>query len=147
MADISDTLQPGLSSSWRSTAARLKTAFNSLLYDPSRHLYRDNPSSTLYPQDGNALALLYGLTTTPPHAQAISDALQSNWNDIGPVTPELPDTISPFISSLEVMAHFTAGRPQTAMRLIRRLWGFMVDASHLGGGTLVEGLAADGSLK
>ncbi|KAI8278514.1 hypothetical protein K4K60_006242 [Colletotrichum sp. SAR11_57] len=135
---------------WSAAAARLKTAYNAVLWDPAASLYRDNETEAgalLHPQDGNALALLYNLTTSPSHAAAISAALTRNWNPIGPVTPELPDTISPFISSIEVLAHYAAARPLRALRLMRRTWGYMLDAPQMTGGeTLVEGMSANGSL-
>ncbi|KAJ9628461.1 hypothetical protein H2203_002359 [Taxawa tesnikishii (nom. ined.)] len=83
---------------WVAAAERLKASYNTLLWDASANLYRDNQTSAgalLHPQDGNALAVLYNLTQTKSQASNISAALLGNWNPIGPVTPELPDTISP----------------------------------------------------
>jgi len=65
-------------------------------------MYRDSPSSSLYPQDGNSLAVLFNLTSSLEQAKRISDGLIKNWNEIGPVSPELPDIIIPFISGFEV---------------------------------------------
>lgn len=65
-------------------------------------LYRDNSSTTLTPQDANSFALLYNLTLNDTQKQRISEGLERNWVDLGPVPPELPDTISPFISGFEV---------------------------------------------
>ncbi|GKT48913.1 uncharacterized protein ColSpa_09094 [Colletotrichum spaethianum] len=134
---------------WAAAAARLKEAYNTVLWDPSASLFRDNETEAgalLFPQDGNALALYYNLTTSPSQASAVSTALLRNWNQIGPVTPELPDTISPFISSIEVLAHFTAGKPRRGLRLVRRTWGYMLDSPLMTGETLVEGMSANGSL-
>ena len=77
---------------------------------------------------------------------ALSNALVRNWNDIGPVTPELPDTISTFISSVEVLAHYAAGQAQTSLDLMRRTWGYMLDSPLMTGITLIEGMSANGSL-
>ncbi|OHW96631.1 glycoside hydrolase family 78 protein [Colletotrichum incanum] len=134
---------------WTTAAARLKEAYNTVLWDPSASLFRDNETDAgalLFPQDGNALALYYNLTTSPSQASAVSAALLRNWNEIGPVTPELPDTISPFISSIEVLAHFTAGKPRRGLRLVRRTWGYMLDSPLMTGETLIEGMSANGSL-
>ena len=65
-------------------------------------MYRDNDTTTLCPQDANSMAILYNLTTSPEQASSVSKGLTKNWNNLGPVAPELPDTISPFIGSLEV---------------------------------------------
>ncbi|RYP03743.1 hypothetical protein DL764_004918 [Monosporascus ibericus] len=134
---------------WSAAAARLKTAFNTVLWDESAKLYRDNETTAgarLFPQDGNSLALLYSLTTSREQSTAVSEALTRNWNNIGPVTPELPDTISTFISSVEVLAHYAADQPGTALKLMRRTWGYMLESPLMTGTTLVEGMSANGSL-
>ena len=65
-------------------------------------MYRDNETTTLCPQDANSMAVLYNLTTSGEQASSVSEGLTRNWNDLGAIAPELPDTISPFIGSLEV---------------------------------------------
>ena len=65
-------------------------------------MYRDNLTTTLCPQDANSMAVIFNLTETQEQANSVSEGLQKNWNELGPVAPELPDTISPFISGLEV---------------------------------------------
>lgn len=132
---------------WTAVASDLKAQYNALLWDADAGLYNDNLESDLKAQDGNSLALLYGLPETAEQRNAVSQGLELNWNDIGPVTPELNDTISPFISGLELLAHLHgAENPTRAMRLLGRLWGYMVDDSQMTGSTLVEGLSANGSL-
>lgn len=135
--------------SWTEAAENLKAQYNSLLWDEREGLYNDNTESDLKAQDGNSLALLYGLTKTDAQRDSISKGLERNWNDIGPVTPELGDTISPFISGLELLAHLHgAGNPDRAFRLLHRLWGYLLDDSTglMTGSTFVEGIAANGSL-
>ncbi|KAF4544889.1 Bacterial alpha-L-rhamnosidase [Lasiodiplodia theobromae] len=144
-----------LAAAWSAAASRLQEAYNTHLWDDAAGLYRDNTTTTLHPQDGNALALLYNLpgTAHPARSAAISAALTRNWNAIGPVTPELPDVISSFISSVEVMAHLSSSQSSSSsemaargLTLIRRLWSFLLDAPTMTGCTLAEGLAANGSL-
>jgi hypothetical protein len=135
--------------SWMSAAVRLKAQYNALLWDEQAGLYRDNLETTLHAQDGNSLALLYNLTQNSAQATAISKSLEGNWNEIGPVTPELPDTISPFISGVELQAHLHgAQEPKRALSLLHRLWGFLLDGSPgtMTGSTFVEGITANGSL-
>jgi hypothetical protein len=132
--------------SWALAAARLKASYNSHLWDASANLYRDNTTTSLHPQDGNALALAFNLTTSSTQACAIRSALTQNWNAIGPVTPELPDTISPFISSIEVLGHFAADQPARAFELMRLTWGYLLDSPLMTGSTLAEGITANGSL-
>ncbi|KAF2449141.1 glycoside hydrolase family 78 protein [Karstenula rhodostoma CBS 690.94] len=131
---------------WATAAAKLKRSYNALLWDTQTSLFHDNETTTLTPQDGNALALLYNLTTTPSHATALSAALTKFWTPIGPITPELPDTISPFISSIELLAHFAANEPARALNLTHSLWTYLLDSPLMTGSTLAEGISANGSL-
>ncbi|KAF2661453.1 glycoside hydrolase family 78 protein [Lophiostoma macrostomum CBS 122681] len=131
---------------WALAAARLKSSYNSHLWDAPANLYHDNTTTSLHPQDGNALALAFNLTTSTAQASVLSTALIQNWNAIGPVTPELPDTISPFISGIEVLGHFAAGQPVRALDLVRRTWGYLLDSPLMTGSTLAEGITANGSL-
>ena len=135
-----------LTPAWSTAAKELKQAYNSILWDSAAGLYRDNETTSLHPQDGNAMALLFNLTMSASQASAISEGLTRNWNDIGPVTPELQDTISPFVSGLEVLAHFRAGQPKRALELTERLYGYLLDSPLMTGSTLAEGITANGSL-
>lgn len=135
-----------LAAKWAAAAARIKTAYNAYLWDSDASLYTDNTTTSLHPQDGNTLALLFNLTNDANQSAALSAALTANWNKIGPVTPELPDVISPFISGVEVLAHFQAHETARALDLIRRLWGYLLDSPLMTGSTFAEGLAANGSL-
>lgn len=131
---------------WSSAAGGIKEAFNQHLWDPNASLYNDNTTTSLHPQDGNAMALFFNLTRDTTQVKALSKALEVNWNSFGPVTPELPDVISPFISGVEVLGHFAAGEPDRALELTARLWGYLLDSPEMTGSTLAEGLAANGSL-
>lgn len=102
-ADLANYLNnTALSIAWSNNATALKTKFNDAFWLESAGLYRDNQTTTLCPQDANSFAVLYNLTTSATQANRISEGLQKNWNDLGPVAPELPDTISPFIGGFEV---------------------------------------------
>ena len=143
-ASLSSSTQQ--SQSWAASARQLKKSYNTHLWDTTSSLYRDNMTTTLHPQDGNALALLFNLTESSSQATLLSSALTRNWSPIGPLSPELPDTISPFISGIELLAHFAANQPSRSLELTLRLWGYMLDAPQFTGSTLVEGMSANGSL-
>ncbi|KAH7107537.1 alpha-L-rhamnosidase [Auriculariales sp. MPI-PUGE-AT-0066] len=145
-SNLAATRDSGLAKLWDEKAELLKAAFHNILWDAPSGLYRDNASTPLHPQDGNSLAVYFNLTTSLQQRKAISQSLLQNWNAIGPVTPELPDTISPFVSSWEVEAHFLADEPDRALDLVRRLWGYLLDGPGMGGSTLAEGISANGSL-
>lgn len=147
LSSLASSLHHPAATHWSSAAARLKRAYNTHLWDPTASLYTDNTTTSLHPQDGNALALLHHLPPTPARSSALSAALTTNWNPIGPVAPELPDTISPFASSIEVLAHLAAGQTRRALALTRRTWGHLLTAPTMTGSTFPEGLAANGSLR
>jgi hypothetical protein len=136
----------GLSSTYANRAAALKTAVNSRLWDAGTGLYRDNPSSGLYPQDGNSLAVWYGLTDTAAKNTSISQRLAARWNAYGAVTPEWGGGVHPFPGSMEVHAHFTANDDNTALAQIRREFGYMIDSPIGTKSTMWEGISASGGL-
>lgn len=87
-------------------ATLLKDSYNAHFWDEAQGMYRDNATTTLTPQDANSMAVLFNLTDSDTKKKRISDGLRKAWNNLGPVPPELPDTISPFISGIEVRATF-----------------------------------------
>ncbi|MGI5458532.1 MGH1-like glycoside hydrolase domain-containing protein [Streptomyces sp. CA-249302] len=135
-----------LASSWLTKAVALRTAANSLLWDASKGMYKDNPTSGLYPQDGNSLAVWYGLTDTAAKAKSIVAGLGKNWGAYGPTTPEWGGNVSPFAGGMELNARFTAGDDYTALDQIRRTWGHMLDSDIGTKSTFWEGVKADGGL-
>lgn len=92
------------------------------------------------------MALAFGVID-PKSAEAadISEYLATNWTPIGPKSPELPRNISPFISSIEVEAHFRAGRADRALELIRTCWGWYLNNPNGTESTIIEGYLEDGS--
>ncbi|KII90218.1 glycoside hydrolase family 78 protein [Plicaturopsis crispa FD-325 SS-3] len=134
-----------LAAGWATNASAIKAKFNETFWVPSTGLFRDNETTTLSPQDANSLAVLFNLTT-PEQANSVSEGLEKNWNEFGPVAPELPDTISPFISGFELQAHFASGNDARAMDLIRKHWGYILYTNISVQSTILEGLTANGSL-
>jgi hypothetical protein len=121
-----------------------------MLWDSSVGAYKDNPTSTMQPQDGNALAVWLGVVDSVGKAKSISYALNENWNDKGARAPEFTfgtgePRISTFASSMELMSHFQAGYDARGLDMIRSMWGHMLNASHGTGSTFWEGLNSDGS--
>ncbi|MCF3963025.1 alpha-L-rhamnosidase-related protein [Streptomyces fuscigenes] len=131
-------------------AAALKSAVAGGGYwDESAGLYRDKPTgpgAQLHPQDGNSLALWFGLADSPARAAAVSTALAARWSPVGALTPEKGDSsVHPFPGGMEVHAHFAAGRDATALDLIRLEWGYMLDAPQGTASTFWEGYRTDGT--
>ncbi|KAI4604284.1 hypothetical protein KJ359_000417 [Pestalotiopsis sp. 9143b] len=135
-----------LGNTYTTRAADLQAAINEHLWSADAGAFRDNATATaLLPQDANALAVLFNATASAAQDASISTQLTSNWNALGAVSPELPGTISPFISSFEIQAHFLAGQPGRALDLIRRSWGWYLENENGTQSTVVEGYLADGS--
>lgn len=128
---------------WAASAGTVKAAINADLWDPAAGEYRDDPGSDLHPQDGNSLALWYGVAPAD-RAGRISAALTTDWNAYGATTPENGGQISTFPGSMEVAAHFQAGDATQALDLIRTEWGYMLDSPLGTGSTFWEGYLADG---
>ena len=134
-----------LASSCTSQASELATAINALTYESAASAYRDNDTSTtLQPQDANSLSLLFDVA--PNNAIAgIANALKRNWTPLGPVTPELPENISPFISSFELLGRLRIRDTLGALELLRTLWGWVINNPLSTESTLIEGYLANGS--
>jgi len=130
---------------YRARAVALRTAANSRLWDSAVGMYRDNPNSTLKPQDGNSLAVWLGLVDSPAKATAIAGNLVDRWNAYGARTPEKGDNIATFPGSMEVHAHFTADDDLRGLELVRRQWGYMLDSPIGTASTFWEGYKADGT--
>ncbi|THU84315.1 Six-hairpin glycosidase, partial [Dendrothele bispora CBS 962.96] len=138
--------ETSLASAWTRNATNLKSRFNDVFWMEDVGMYRDNSSTTLAPQDANSFAILFNVTETMEQKQRVSDGLMNSWNDLGPLPPELPDTISPFISGFELQAHFEAGNDNRALDLLHRTWGYMLYTNLSVQSTLLEGFTANGSL-
>lgn len=128
-------------------AVALKAAIEAGGYwDASAGLYRDKPGSTLYPQDGNSLAVWFGLVDDATRTAAISKALTARWTKVGALTPEKgASSVHPFPGGMEVHAHFQAGLDSNALDLIRLEWGYMLNAAQGTASTFWEGYRTDGS--
>jgi hypothetical protein len=138
---------PATAQSCATKAAALKAAVEGAGYwDDSVGLYRDKPTNTLYPQDGNALMVWFDAVPSADRAKRVSTALAARWTRYGAPTPEKSATsIHPFPGGMEVHAHFCAGRGASGVDLIRREWGYMLDASFGTRSTFWEGYLTDGT--
>ncbi|KAJ5996714.1 hypothetical protein N7522_008374 [Penicillium canescens] len=134
-----------LSSTWASQAADLKEAINTYCWDDSYGAFKDNATDTsLHPQDANSMAILFGVVDKR-RAASISEKLLVNWTPIGAVAPELPENIASFISSFEIQSHFVVGKPDRALDLIRRSWGWYINNPNGTESTVIEGYIRNGT--
>ncbi|KAJ5720161.1 hypothetical protein N7493_007039 [Penicillium malachiteum] len=134
-----------LSTTYDARAEKLKTAINTYCWDDSYGAFKDNATdTTLHPQDANSMAVLFGVVDSE-RAQSISDKLILNWTPIGPDSPELPDNVVTFITSFEIQSHFLVKRPDRALDLIRRTWGWYINNENGTESTVIEGYLINGT--
>ena len=128
-------------------AEALREAILAQFWDDDAGAFTDAPQdSSLHPQDANSLALAYDIV--PPdsaEASRVSDYLASNWTPVGPASPELPDNVSGFITSVEILSHLHAGRADRSVELMRTLWGWYLENENGTQSTTPEGFLTDGS--
>ncbi|TAQ89348.1 hypothetical protein B7494_g2346 [Chlorociboria aeruginascens] len=135
-----------LTTLWTSRASSLRSKINMYCWDTNYGAFKDNATdTTLHPQDANSMSILFGVVDSPARASNVSTKLLENWTPIGAVAPELPDNISPFISSFEIQAHFTLGETARALDLIRRSWGWYLNNANGTESTVIEGYLQNGS--
>lgn len=129
-----------LAASYAERAAALRTAVNANFWDETAGAYRFYPDSAIHPQDGNSLAVWYGLAGRDK-ARRISASLKGNWNEITSTAPENKGNPGVFSGSMEVNAHFAAGgqaADQAGVDIIRRQWGYMLNHPEGTGSTFWE---------
>ena len=130
---------------WTATASSLAATINNLTYDTAANAYRDNDTTTpLHPQDANSMSLLFNVAPRSD-IPGIATSLTQNWTPIGPVTPELPYNISPFISSFELLGRLVVRDTARAFTLLRTLWGWIINNPDSTESTLLEGYLFNGS--
>jgi hypothetical protein len=130
---------------WTAAANGIAGAVNQYLWDGAVGLYRDNPNSSLYPQDGNSLAVWFGLTDTAPKSDEVVQHLISRWQRYGAGTPEWGANVATFPGSMEVQAQFAGNDDVDALDLIRREWGYMLGNPTSTNSTFWEGFLANGA--
>ena len=139
-----------LAADYLQEAATLKDAMLAHLWDPSVQAFLQNLSNPLnnHTQDAQVEAILSGIVTDVMADQALNFITQNLLKDLGVANgefmndPYIKNYISPFISGTELLARFSVGDAAGALSLLRRTWGFMLDA---GPGTLWEKIAFDGT--
>lgn len=130
---------------WTLIAEKLKTAANALNFNDTVGAFQESDTdASVFPQDGNAMALIYNTTNTAARALNTSARLTKNWTPIGPDCPELPGTVSPFASSFEVQGHLNIRQTQRALDLIRSSWGWYANNPYGTNSTNIEGYLIDG---
>lgn len=145
-ANLADAIGYSNATSWRQSAERISQLINERLWDSSVELFRENETSTIYPQDGNTITVIAGVANASRSA-SISKNLAKRWTPIGAPAPELPRCISPYISGFELQSHMLAGQPQRTIDLIRFMWhDYMLKDPRMTGASFIEGYDVNNTL-
>ncbi len=148
--------QPAAAAAWAARIAPVAAAFGPAFWDPSVGAFEDaTVGEVVHPEDGNVFAVLAGLAT-PEQARSALDYLGGHeWKPYGatiadndvwdgyPWGDQADLRVYPFISYFDVVARFLSGLDHSALALIRREWGFMLE--HGPETTMWETIGPDGS--
>lgn len=128
---------------WRDLASKVHVAFNERLWSEEKGAYLDTNDTSYVPQDGNAMAMLYGLADEKRTKRILQTLKETNWCPYGSTilsrntnhTLGGNQAISPLMQAVEIEARFLKGDGEGALELIRRFWGTMLKK---GAGTFWE---------
>lgn len=136
MSAVAETLQDARGTAWAEMADRVYAAFNERLWSEADGAYLDTYDTAYIPQDGNALALLFGLAEGDRAARVMQTLRERNWSAFGSAMMSAPSrakdtrdgvyTISPPFCTYEAEARFRLGDEEGALQLIKNCWGTMI---------------------
>lgn len=133
MSELADVMNDNRSEEWRQLAQKVRAAFNERLWDEEKEAYVDTYDMSYIPQDGNALAVLFGLADEERAKKALHTLRKENWSPYGSTitSKALSHTrggniISPMMCMYEAEARFRQKRQDEALDLIYRCWGTML---------------------
>jgi hypothetical protein len=133
--------QPTASSRWLGREAALVKPFNAVFWDSSVGAYKDSPTGPIvHPQDGNAFAILAGLATAAQARSALSYLGKVDYRSYGQTIADTDawdnatmngvpasQVVYPIITYFEVLARYRTGLDASALDVLRRTWGYMVN--------------------
>jgi alpha-L-rhamnosidase len=126
-----------IAAGYKASAAQLKAAINTNLFNSTAGLYGvDTSQLTVFPQDGNSYAILYGVapaqgTSVTSILAKLTSALYRTPtapNATGPVPVQQSSgstQVGPYTSAFELFARFENDDTANALALIRNEWGLM----------------------
>ena len=136
MSDLAEKLHDARAKTWSEMADRVYDAFNQRLWSEEQGAYIDTYDTAYVPQDGNALALLFGLADERRAAIIMQTLRDKNWSPYGSTMTSAPTrakdtldgayTISPPFCTYEAEARFLLGDADGALQLIKNCWGTML---------------------
>ncbi len=147
MAELGEIQKDGRVSYWRELAEKVKIAINERLWSEKEQAYIDTFDPTYIPQDGNTLAVIFGVADDKRAKAALNTLKDRNWTPYGSSIfsndcdhVRHAHQVNPMYCALEAEAHFRAGKPADAVDLIHRFWGTLMNK---GAKTFWEYMPAD----
>ncbi|MBR5314078.1 MAG: hypothetical protein IKU45_01545, partial [Clostridia bacterium] len=128
---------------WTELAEKVKKAFNERLWSEENKAYIDTFDTSYIPQEGNVLAILFGLADAD-RAEVIKETLKEKlWCEYGSTILSKymqyvrggNASVSPLMNTYEAEARFRNNDKDGAVELIRRCWGMQLKK---GAGTFWE---------
>jgi len=143
MSQIAEILGDERGVQWGELAEKVHKAVNDRLWSEEHGAYIDTYDPSYIPQDGNAIAVLYGLADAEKAKKAMDTVRKENWSPYGSAILSVEKdhtrggsrTISPAMCCHEGAARFLTGDAEGGLELIRRCWGTML---RKGAGTFWE---------
>ena len=134
MAEMGEVLGDNRVSYWRELADKVKKAINERLWSEKEQAYVDTFDPTYIPQDGNALAVMFGVAEGDRAKAALKTLKNRNWSPYGSSIfstdcdhQRHSHEFNPMFCAFEAEAHFRTGNAADGMDLIQRFWGTMMD--------------------
>ncbi len=134
MAELGEIMGDERVSYWRELADKVKKAINERLWSEKEQAYVDTFNTSYIPQDGNALAVLFGIAEGERAKAALETLKNRNWSPYGSgiFSTDCDDQrhahqFNPMFCGFEIEARFRFGDSADAMDLIHRFWGGQMD--------------------
>jgi hypothetical protein len=124
---------------WRARMAPVEAAFTAAFWNPAVGAFKDtSDGDVVHPQDGNAFAVLAGVATREQSLAALDWISRVLWRPYGSTLVDsdrwdhhewgrqASQRVYPFITFYEVLARYRMGLDDSALELVRRVWGHML---------------------
>lgn len=135
MSELASVTGDSRGAYWQELANDVKEAFNSCLWNYEMKAFADDYYKDIVFQDGNSLAVLFGLCDKERSKTVLDTVKRENHTPYGStmINKDFPlirgekRTISPLMCTYEAEARFMNGDSDGAIDLIKRCWGTMID--------------------
>ncbi len=134
MSELAEIVNDTHTSHWLALAEKVKNAINEHLWCEEKQAYLDTFNTSYIPEDGNALAVLFGIADDDKARKILKTIKSENWTPYGSsmINSEkikIRDryrTISPVMNMYEAEARFLNNDETNALELIKLCWGGML---------------------